>query len=184
MQTILKFTKEQSFLQISSEVNRVVWASLQENKDFEVEFRAVKNSKSHKQCAGIHKLCSLLAPRFSEAYGTKFSMEDAKLNIKLHLGYLRTLTMGEAISESLLIKEQMKVWGQKIGKKEWAKILDDCFNDKTPKKPRSFADATKEEMIELIERIHLLAQEMGWDEVKLESVEMQTLVKYYENANT
>jgi len=148
-------------------------------KDFEIEFSEVKDSKTWQQVKAIHQLCQLLAPRFSEAYGTKFEMEDAKLAVKLRLGYLRTPTMREAISEALFIKSEIEATGKKIGRREWGQLLNDTFNDKTPRKPKSFADATKEEMMELIEKIHALADRMNWPECKLTSQEMASLVEFY-----
>ena len=64
----------------------------------------------------------------------------------------------------------MEATGQKIGKRAW-----------TPREPKSFADATKEEMMGLIQGIEELGNTMGWKELKLTSVELQGLVEYYNN---
>ena len=45
--------------------------------------------------------------------------------------------------------------------------------------PRSFATATKEEMIDLITNFEAMARDMGWHEIKIESKEMEELIKYY-----
>lgn len=164
---------------LQADLSKAIREYLNCGKDFEVEFSEVKASKSWQQIKAIHRLCQLLAPRFSESYGTEFDMEGAKLAVKLKLGYLRPLTMREAISEALFVKSQMEATGQKIDKRAWSDILQKTFNDKTPRKPKSFADATKEEMMGLIQGIEELGNTMGWKELKLTSAELQGLVEYY-----
>ena len=148
-------------------------------KDFEVEFREVKDTKSWRQIKGIHKLCQLLAVRFGEAYGSPFTTEDAKLNVKLHFDYLRPITTAEAINDALFVKEQLKAKGEKVDKKRWNEILEGIVSDSSNKKPKSFAKATKKEMMGLIEGVHKLAESMGWHEVKLTNAEMQELVNNF-----
>lgn len=164
---------------LQAQVSDELLKCLASGNSFSVEFGELKESKSWQQIKAIHKLCQLLAPRLSEAYGTKFDMEDAKLAIKLKFGYLRAPTMNEAISEALFIKSKLEAFGEKINKKSWGELLSQTFNDKTPRKPKSFADATKEEMVEMIEKIHALADLMGWNECKITSQEMQSLIEYY-----
>lgn len=48
------------------------------------------------------------------------------------------------------------------------------------KQPKSFADATKEEMMDLITQIEAWAVLEGWKDVFLESREIEALVQYYD----
>lgn len=142
-------------------------------KDFEIEFLEVKASKSYEQLKGIHKLCQLLAVRLSEINGLKYSMENAKDWVKWQFGFTREATEEEAMAEA--INERNKA---KLNREQFMALVE-SFKANL-RKPRSFATATKEEMIELIEKIHALAAKMGWEEVRLTSVEMGEMVKYYQ----
>jgi len=46
--------------------------------------------------------------------------------------------------------------------------------------PASFAEATLEEMQELIEKVHELGRERGWHNLILTNQEMQEMVNFYE----
>ena len=145
--------------------------------DFEVVFQKIKTSKSWEQVKGIHKLCDLLAPRFSEAYGTSFDMKAAKLHIKWQFDYLRPTTYEEALSVAIEEREKQKALGQRMAISKFNELISDF--QKTLRKPKSLADATVDEMINLIEQIHLLAEKMDWPEVRLEPYEFKQMLEFY-----
>lgn len=154
-------------------------SDLSRRREFELIAQEIKKDKTWRQTKAIHKLCDLLAPRFSESYGIRFDKEDAKLHIKWHCGYLRPITDTEAIAMASEVKELKKSHGEKMTIKAFNEIVD-SFKEST-KRPKSFADATLKEMQELIEKIHALADKMGWSEVRLTSSELEALVEYYNN---
>jgi hypothetical protein len=145
--------------------------------DFEVIFKRVKKEKSWEQVKGIHKLCDLLAPRFSESYGTPFDMEAAKLHIKWQFDYLRAATYEEALSVAIEEREKLKALGKRMSIKEFNSLVKSLQD--TLKKPKSFADATVDEMSMLIEQVHLLAEKMDWSEVRLEPYEFKQMLEFY-----
>lgn len=149
-----------------------------EKGDCEVSIKSL-NSKSWNQIKGVHRLCSLLAIRFAETYGNPFDLEDAKLNVKLQFGYLRPATHRECLKEALHIKAKKQALGEKVTIKQFDSLIADLLAAKT--EPKSFADATKEEMVELIGKIEELGVRMKWDEVKLESHEKKEMLEFYQS---
>ena len=164
---------------LQAEVSDNLKTYLASGKDFVVKFEYVIKGKSYNQIKGIHKLCELLAPRFSESYGTKFTMESAKLHVKLQFGYTRPCSYDEALCLAIEYREKRKAIGEKITIKAFNELVDNL--QKTEVKSKSFADATLEEMTDLIKKIEELANRMEWPEVKLESFYMKDLVEFYNN---
>lgn len=154
-------------------------SDLSRKREFELIAQEIKKDKTWKQTKAIHKLCDLLAPRFSEVYGTSFDKEAAKLHIKWQFGYLRNCTYEEALAYAIEERERKKLVGEKMSIQDFYRLI--AFFQETKRKPKSFADATLEEMQELIEKIHALSDKMGWHEVKLTSSELEALVEYYNN---
>jgi len=148
-----------------------------EKGDCEVEVKSLE-TKTWPQVKAVHQLCSLLAPRLTEAYGVKFDLAAAKLNVKGHFGYMRAATEKERLNDALEMKAQFTGAGEKVTRKQFADWMA-VSDAKT--KPRSFADASKEEMIDLITKIEELGKTMGWEEVRLESAEKAAMVSYYDN---
>lgn len=140
-------------------------------KSFEVEFREVKNSKSAEQCRAIHLLCARLMTHLSKEYNTIYSLENVKDFVKREFNYMREATIFEA-------KIMVKSIDMLLSMEEKKEALNFC---KKIKQPKSFADATKEEMIDLITGIEAWAAEKGWPDVFLESREIEALVKFYDN---
>ena len=116
--------------------------------DFEVIFQKVKKNKSWEQIKGVHKLCDLLAPRFSEIYGTPFDMEATKVHIKWQFDYLRPATYEEALCAAIEEREKQKALGQRMAISKFNELIGDF--QKTLRKPKSLADATVDEIINLI----------------------------------
>lgn len=67
---------------------------------------------------------------------------------------------------------------RKMSRKEFDDLIK-SFEDSLLK-PKSFADATKEEMFDLITKIEDLGNRMDWKELKLKNEETLALEKYYQ----
>jgi hypothetical protein len=150
-------------------------------KDFVVKFENFKVSKSYQQLKGIHKLCQIYCEYMQEALGEKVPFECAKESLKYTIDYTRLATYDEAISETLKLKRQKKILGVKMTIAEFNSIVRAL--QLNLKVPRSFAEATLEEMQELIEKVHELGREMKWHNLQLTNYEMQEMVNYYEQKN-
>lgn len=148
-------------------------------KSFKVVIEGIKESKSVKQCRGIHRLISLLVPRFTECFGVPFDLDSAKLNVKLHFRYTRPATKQECIVEAIEIIRQADHLGIKTSIEQFNELVNKLGKSLT--KPKSFADASKEEMLTLITQIEELGKSVNWPEIKLESNEMTALLEYYNN---
>lgn len=146
-------------------------------KDFEIEFNEVKQSKSWLQCKGIHYLAQCLAIRLTETNGIKYSLDNAKDWIKWTWDFTEKVTEEQAVAEAINERNKDKLNGIDITLEQFKNMVE-AFKVSL-KKPRSFATATKEEMMDLIEKIHALADRMNWPECKLTSQEMASLVEFY-----
>ena len=125
----------------------------------------------------LNRLCGLLAIRFTETYGSKFDLEGAKQHIKLHLGYTRKATDEECLAEALNEKYRLASKGERISAEQFKALIDTFKKDLL--KPKSFADATLEEMAKLIDGIEHLGVQMDWPEMKLESYEKRAMLEFY-----
>lgn len=146
-------------------------------KDFEVEFGVVKQSKSWPQCRGIHYLAQCLAIRLKETNGIRYSLNNAKDWIKWTWDFTEQATEEQAVAEAINERNKAKLSGVKMTPQQFKNSVE-TFKTNL-KKPRSFSTATKEEMMDLIEKIHALADRMNWPECKLTSQEMASLVEFY-----
>jgi len=150
---------------------------LQKGLNFTVKFSLDDEAKTYPQLKAIHKLCSLYANRLTETQGYKFSLEMAKESIKYRFNFLRLANDVEAFKEALKIRNEKEGLGKKMTFTEFNFLVRKL--QETLMLPRSFASATKEEMIELITNFEAMARDMGWHEIKIESKEMEELIKYY-----
>lgn len=148
-------------------------------KDFEIEFSEISDSKSWMQVKGIHKLAQLLAVRLTESNGVKYSMENAKIWIKWQFDFVEQVSEEEAIAEAINERNKSAQIGAKMTREQFLRTVESFKSNL--KKPRSFATATKEEMIYLIKKVEELGARMGWAELKLTSAEMQSLVEFFNN---
>lgn len=179
MKILFDFENKSVFGELQSQVSEALCSMLSSNKDFSVEFSEVKQSKSYKQLKGLHKLAQLLAIRLSESNKIKYSMENAKDWIKWTFDFTEQVNEEEAIAEAINEKNKAIQSGAKMTREQFLNLVSGFKT--SLKKPRSFATATKEEMIDIIEKIHAKAKAMGWNEVKLTSVEMEEMIKFYES---
>lgn len=164
---------------LQADLSKAIREYLNCGKDFEVEFSEVKASKSWLQLKGIHRLCQLLAVRLTESNGITYSMENAKDFIKWRLGFTEKVSEEQALAEAINEKNKILQSGEEMTRQEFVDLVSE-FKE-TLMKPRSFATATKDEMMGLIQGIEQLGNTMGWKELKLTSVELQGLVEYYNN---
>lgn len=154
-----------SFLVHSTELSE------KSGKAFEVAFRERKQTKSAQQTRGIHLLCAKIIPHLSKEHNANYSLDDVKDYVKREFDYMRPSTSFEA---ALMLKGS----GLKLNEQEKKKAFDFC---KKIKQPRSFAEASKEEMTNLIEQITVWAAEKNWKNVFLDAEEMRSLIKFYES---
>lgn len=147
-------------------------------KDFTVEIKEYEKKKTYPQLKGIHKLCNLLAIRLTECNGIKYDTESAKLWVKIEFGYIRKANEVECTVEALNEKNRKLINGEKMNKKEFIDLIEHFKKDL--KKPKSFKDATKDELCYLITKMEELGARMSWNELHLTSHEMQEFNKYWE----
>lgn len=139
-------------------------------KPFEVKFSEKKISKSWRQLKGIHLLCTRLIPHLSKLHEADYSLHDVKDFVKREFGFMRPSSKFEA---ALMLKSI----GINLTQKEKKEAFDFC---KKIKQPRSFAEASKEEMINLITEIEVWAASHKWGDIYLEPEEMKALIKFYD----
>ena len=147
-------------------------------KDFVVKFENFKVSKSYQQLKGIHKLCQIYGEYMQEALGQTVPLESAKESLKYAIDYSRLATYEEAFAETLRLKREKEILGIKMPIAEFNSIVKAL--QLNLKVPRSFGEATLEEMQGLIQKVHELGHEKKWHNLQLTSYEMQEMVNYYQ----
>lgn len=137
-----------------------------------------KGDKTWMQLKGIHKLCSLLAIRLTEFNGLPYDLENAKDFVKWQFDFTTKASDEECLAECINEKAKRKSMGVEMKKEEFNKLFETFKAHLKTKK--SFADATKEEMTSLIEKIHELAKKMDWKEIRLENEEIKAMLDFYD----
>jgi hypothetical protein len=143
------------------------------SKDFQVTIEEVKTVKTNPQLRGIHKLCQMLVDSFAAEWNKKFTLEEIKNNLKVKLGYMREPTDFEV--NFMLLSKGIKL--EDFDSQEYQRAQNFV---KGIKQPKSFADATKQEMIDLITGIEAWAAQQGLKGIFLTSEEKQEMVRHYE----
>lgn len=172
------FTPESDKMEFGNKVYMHAKELMKKGKEFQVEFKPFVKSKSYDQLKGIHKLCEIYGNYMSESLGVKISDENAKESLKYAIDYTRLANKDEAVAETLKIKRDLKKDNINMTITEFnslVKGLQENF-----RVPASFADATLEQMQELIEKVHELGRERGWYNLILTNQEMQEMVNYYQ----
>jgi len=172
------FTPVSDKMQFSDSVYLHTKNLMQKGKEFEVEFKPFVKSKSYDQLKGIHKLCEIYGNYMSESLGTKISFENAKESLKYAIDYIRLANKDESTAEALRKKREKQLLGEKMTIKEFNSLVEGL--QKHFPVPASFADATLEQMQELIEKVHELGRERKWHNLILTNQEMQEMVNYYQ----
>ena len=162
------FTLNQKPLNFADDVYLEIVSLAKQNKNFQVEIKPLENPKTYKQLQGIHKLCEIYGNYMSESYGQVFSFENAKERLKYEIGYTRLANYDEALATALKEKDLIK---KTFTKKEFANLVN--ILQKNYQVPKSFAKASLEEMMLLIEKIHELGRDRGWDNLVLTSKEIK-----------
>ena len=156
------FTLNQTPLDFADDVYLEIVNLAKQNKEFQVEIKPIENPKTYKQLQGIHKLCEIYGNYMSESYGQVFSFENAKERLKYEIGYTRLANYDEALATALREKDLIK---KTFKRKEFANLVN--ILQKNYQVPKSFAEATLEEMMLLIEKIHELGRDRGWHNLVL-----------------
>ena len=104
-------------------------------------------------------------------------MSSAKDSIKYKLGFVELANYDECFKEALKLRREREILGEKLTLKDFNFLVDKL--QKNYYVPRSFASASKEEMIDLIDRFEEFARGMSWHEIKLESEEKKALVECF-----
>jgi hypothetical protein len=172
------FTPESDKMEFGNKVYLHTKDLMQKGKEFQVEFKPFVKSKSYDQLKGIHKLCEIYGNYMSESLGVKINFENAKEQLKDDIGYTRLANKDEAVAETLKIKRDLKRKKQKMTINEFNSLVEGL--QQKYQVPASFADATLEEMQELIEKVHELGRERGWRNLILTNQEMQEMINYYQ----
>jgi hypothetical protein len=167
------FTPESDKMQFSDSVYLHTKDLMQKGKEFEVEFKPFVKSKSYDQLKGIHKLCEIYGNYMSEGLGVKISFENAKESLKYAIDYTRLANKDEAVAETLKIKRDLKTKSKNMTINEFNSLVEG-LQLKYPV-PASFADATLEQMQELIEKVHELGRDRKWHNLILTNQEMQEM---------
>lgn len=150
-----------------------------------IEILEVKEGKTYPQLKAIHKLCDIYKNYMSEAMGYKISFDNAKEDLKYAINYLRFANKDEAFATVLTMKRRQELFGVKNDEPDLRKKKE--FNELVEKLmihfqvPKSFKDATLEEMQQLIEEVHELGRKRGWHNLILTSVELDEMINYYKN---
>jgi hypothetical protein len=161
--------------EITNEISRLIAEGRKGafKQDFVVEISEYKEQKSLPQLRAIHKLCDLLIPHLEDKHGIKYNRAKVKAFIKLELGYMRD-------PEPFEIAYILRSCGIEKSHPNRLKAIKFA---RSIKQPESFAAATKEKMIELIESIQAFAAQEGYDNVKLEPKDLLATLEYYRNLN-
>lgn len=142
-----------------------------------IEIVQVKEGKTYPQLKAIHKLCDIYKNYMSEAMGYKISFENAKISLKYAVEYVRLANEDEAFAEALRLKREKELLGEKITIKQFNELVKGLMN--CYRVPKSFKDATLEEMQQLIEEVHELGRKRGWHNLILTSVELDEMINYF-----
>lgn len=169
------FTLNQKPIDFADDVYFKILELIKQNKEFQVEIKPLKNPKTYLQLKGIHKLCEIYGNYMSESEGQVFSFENAKERLKYEIGYTRLANYDEALAIALREKDFLnKNFFLNIDFANLVNILQ-----KNYQVPKSFAEATLEEMMLLIEKIQELGRDRGWHNLVLTSEDTKAMIKYY-----
>ena len=111
-------------------------------------------------------------------YVSIVNVSTSRAVVQSIIDYTRLATYDEAFAETLRLKREKEILGTKMPITEFNNIVKAL--QLNLKVPRSFAEATLEEMQGLIERVHELGRERKWHNLQLTSHEMQEMVNHYQ----
>ena len=166
------FTLDQKPIDFADNVYLEINNLTKQNKEFQVEIKLLKDAKTYPQIKAIHKLCEIYQNYMSESYGQVVSFENAKESLKYAIDYTRLANDDEAMATALKIKREKSLEGKKITKQEFNNLKEGLKQNYQV--PKSFSQASLEEMMLLIEKIHELGRNRGWYNLVLTPVEKKT----------
>lgn len=166
------FTLDQKPLDFANDVCLEITSLAKQDKEFQVEIKLLKNAKTYQQIKAIHKLCEIYQNYMSESYGQVFSFENAKESLKYTIDYTRLANDDEAMATALQIKRKKSLEGEKITKQQFRDLKEGLKQNYQV--PKSFAQASLEEMMLLIEKIHELGRDRGWHNLVLTTSQEKT----------
>ena len=106
-------------------------------------------------------------------------MESVKHVLKYKFNFVRKPSYEEALARANKKRAELRLLGSDYSINEFQDMIK--YYQETDFVPRSFSSATKDEMLELIEKIHLLTDRMDWQEIRLDSKDLEEMIKYYDN---
>jgi hypothetical protein len=171
------FTLNQKPLDFADDIYLEIIGLAKQNKEFQVEIKPLETPKTYLQLKGIHKLCEIYRNYMSESLGEAVSFENAKESLKYAIDYTRLANDDEAMATVLKIRREKSLEGKKITKQEFKNLKEGLKQNY--RVPKSFAEASLEEMMLLIEKIHELGRDRGWHNLVLTSEETKAMIKYY-----
>ena len=171
------FTLNQNPLDFAEDVYLEIVSLAKQNKEFQVEIKPLENPKTYKQLQGIHKLCEIYQDYISQSLGEPVSFKNAKESLKYAIDYTRLANDDEAMATALKIKREKSLESKKITKQDFKNLKEGLKQNYQV--PKSFAEASLEEMMLLIEKIHELGRDRGWHNLVLTSEDTKAMIKYY-----
>lgn len=169
MKISFSFKQPKALGDAQHEVSQAILRLLEGKQDFDVVFTVREQGKTSDQIRGLHKLLDLLIPRVSDLYGYKFNRDGIKELLKPQFGFMRGVSEVEAIHFAIKQKASL---GNKMTKKEFSELVESIKEHE--RVPKSFAKATKQELMEFITKVEALGEKMGWDEIKLKKNTLET----------
>jgi len=145
-----------------------------------ISFEDIKKAdKTALQLRGIHRICKLYAARLSELQGEVVSAQTAKDSLKYLAGYTRLANYDEALQEAIKLRRIKELeTGKSMKYKEFKRVLDEL--QKYYEVPKSFKDATKEEISNILKFINEeFVENRKWAEMVLLPAEHRDLMERY-----
>lgn len=138
-----------------------------------------KADKTGLQLRGIHRICKLYALRLSDNGERFVDMESAKVKLKYETDFTRPANYGEALEEAVKIRKIKEIEKGVVMTDKWFENLIDNLQ-RYYKVPRSFASATKEDMMKILEFVKdEFVDSRGWLEMVLLPKEYRDLMERY-----
>lgn len=178
MKFTFNFSARSSFGTLQAGISKAICEFLAAEKDFEVSFDLIKESKTNKQLRGIHRIIRLFALRLSEKTGNIISEKTAKELFKYQFGITCLASYDEAFKEAMKIRREKELLGQKMFLKDFNFLVEQL--QRTFEVPKSLALLTKEEGMELLKKVEEeFVINRGWGEMVLTSDEQRAFNDYF-----
>jgi hypothetical protein len=115
MKLLFNFQNKSTFGQLQKQLSDTICSMLAMGKDFSVEFKEEKKSKSQASLNGFWRLCTLLVPHVRKSYGEIFDKEMVSDLAKISAGYcVKTKTSLLPKSLKTISQEDMNLLIEKL----------------------------------------------------------------------